>query len=383
MTRRSVRPLVPVAALLALVACEHQKSSNPLSPTIAGPIPGVEISQPKLLEPGQGVKFKDREQPITLLVENASTNGVRPLVYGFQIAVDAGFTNIVFSKQDVPQGEKGRTSLKLQDKLQLGRTYYWRAWAYDGANTGPMASSASFDVYPPVTISPPTQLSPANGSPVDSTGPVLRVRNSSRTGPAGNIRYFFQVASDQAFTQYVAFTGTGQPENVPAGETTWVPYGLDNGTTYYWRAAATDGEVTSSQSPVWTFKTPSAAPAPSPSPGPIGGSCSSRAADPEAVVACRRAQYGSTISPSQAPGLLRAIAQDLNAGTNSSFYGVLQKTGGNNCSGIACDIVCARNGSNHWDVLIDGPDATVGYAGTSSPSWQPKGAISASLCLVP
>jgi len=382
MTRSSFRAFVPLAALIALAACEHTKSSNPLSPTIAGPIPGVEITQPKLLEPGQGVKFKDREQPIALLIENASTNGVRPLVYGFQIAVDAGFTNIVFSRQDVAQGENGRTALKLQDKLQLGRTYYWRAWAYDGANTGAMASSVSFDVYPPVTIAAPTLGGPASGSALTTVVPFLAVRNSARTGPAGNVRYAFQVATNQAFTQVVA-SNPNQPENVPEGQTAWVPNGLGYSTTYFWRAQATDGEVTSDWSAVWSFTTPAPAPAPSPGTPAPGGSCSSRAADPQAVVACRRAQYGATVSPSQAPGLLRAIAQDLNAGTSSSFYGVLQKTGGNNCSGIACDIVCARDGSNHWDVLIDGPDASAGYAGTSAPSWQPKGTISPSSCLVP
>ncbi len=254
MTRRSFRALVPLAALLTLVACEHNKSSNPLSPTIAGPIPGVEISQPKLLEPEQGVKFKDKQQPLTLLIENASTNGVRPLVYGFQIAVDAGFTNIVFSRQDVPQGDNGRTSLKLGDKLQLGRTYYWRAWAYDGANTGPMASSVSFDVYPPVTISPPTLAGPASGSAQTTLAPFLSIRNSARTGPAGNIRYAFQVSTSPAFTQLSA-SNPNQPENVE-GQTAWVPGGLGYSTTYFWRSQATDGETTSDWSATWSFSTP-------------------------------------------------------------------------------------------------------------------------------
>jgi hypothetical protein len=386
MTRSSFRATVaPVAlvASVALAACEHQKSSNPLSPTIAGPLPGVEITQPKLLEPGQGVKFKDKQQPITLLVENASSTGVRPVLYGFQIAADAGFTNIVFTRQDVPQGENGRTALKLQDKLQLGRTYYWRAWAYDGANTGPMTSSVSFDVYPPVTISPPTLAGPASGSTLTTVVPFLSVRNSARTGPAGNVSYAFQVSATSSFSQIVA-SNPNQPENVE-GQTSWVPGGLNHSATYFWRARASDGETSSDWSATWSFSTPAPAPAPAPSPGgpAPGGSCASRAGDPEAVVECRRAQYGATISPSQAPGLLRAIAQDLNAGTSSSFYGVLQKTSGNNCSGIACDIVCARNGSGHWDVLIDGPDATVGYAGAAAPSWQPKGTISPSACIAP
>lgn len=380
MTRSSFRAIVPLAALIAVAACEHKKSANPLSPTIAGPLPGVQITQPKLLEPGQGVKFKEKQQPITLLVENASTNGVRPLVYGFQIAADAGFTNIVYGKQDVPQGGNGRTSLKLRDKLQLGRTYYWRAWAYDGANTGPMAASKSFEVYPPVKIDPPTLGAPGNGATVTTLSPKLTVRNAVRSGPAGNISYGFQVSANPSFTQVVS-ANSRQPEH-PAGQTSWVVNGLSYGRNYYWRALASDGETTSAWSQVWSFAAPSAAPPP-PSGPPPGVPCSSLAANPIQVVSCRRAQYGATISPSQAPGLLRSIAQDLNAGTSSSFYGVYRKTSGNNCSGLACDIVCARNGSNHWDVMIDGPDATVGYAGTASPSWQPRGSISPSNCLVP
>jgi hypothetical protein len=377
MTRRSFRALVPLAALAALVACEHAKSSNPLSPTIAGPLPGIEITQPKLLEPGQGVKFKDTQQPLTLLVENASSNGVRPLLYAFQIAVDAGFGNIVFARYDIAQGENGRTSLKLQDKLQLGRTYYWRAWAYDGANTGPMASSVSFDVYPPVTIGPPTLAGPASGSVLTTVVPFLSVRNSVRTGPAGNIRYGFQVSTNQAFTQVVA-ANTNQPEN-PEGQTSWVPGGLGHSTTYFWRVIASDGETTSPWSSVWSFTTPAAAPAPSPGAPPPGGSCASRASDPEAVVACRRAQYGARLSPSQAPGLLRAIAGDLNTGTGSTSYGLLIKTSGNNCSGFACDIICRRTG-DHWDVFIDGPDASSGYSGTAAPAWTYKGTIDPARC---
>ncbi len=377
MTRRRFAAIVPIAALVMLAACEHTKSANPLSPTIAGPIPGVEITQPVLLEPGQGVKFKDKEQPIALLIENASTTGVRPLVYAFQIAADAGFTNIVFSRQDVPQGDGGRTSLKLQDKLSLGRTYYWRAWAYDGANTGAMAASRSFDVYPPVVISPPALASPANGSQLTALGVGLTIQNAARSGPAGNVRYFYQVATSQTFASVVA-SNTSQAENL-SGQTTWSPGSLNYATTYYWRVSATDGEANSDWSAVWSFKTPSAAPTPAPSPIPPGGSCSSLASNPERVVACRRAQYGARISPGEAPGLLRSIATDLNTGISSSFYGLLVKTSGNNCGGFACDIVCGRDG-NHWDVFIDGPDAGSGYSGTAGPTWGYKGTIDPARC---
>ena len=36
---------------IALAGCEAQKSSNPLSPSVAGPIAGVSITAPQLIEP--------------------------------------------------------------------------------------------------------------------------------------------------------------------------------------------------------------------------------------------------------------------------------------------------------------------------------------------
>jgi len=43
-------PLVAACALLA--GCDSNKSANPLSPTVAGPIPGVAITAPKPLDLG-------------------------------------------------------------------------------------------------------------------------------------------------------------------------------------------------------------------------------------------------------------------------------------------------------------------------------------------
>ena len=257
MTRNVPHLAVCVAALVTIAGCESTKSANPLSPTVAGPIPGVNISPPKLLEPGQGWKFKDSQQPLTLLIENASSNGVRPIRYGFQIATDPDFKAIVFTKTDVDPGPNGRTALRLTNKLPVGRSYNWRAWAYDGANTGPMTAVVTFELYAPAVILAPVPTSPVGGGTADAVQPELRVRNSGRSGPVGNVSYRFEVARDQSFVQVV--TGTaGQPEN-GNGVTGWrVATPLEADKTYFWRAMGHDNEASSPWSAVQAFKTPAA-----------------------------------------------------------------------------------------------------------------------------
>ncbi|PYR25412.1 MAG: hypothetical protein DMF92_20590, partial [Acidobacteria bacterium] len=111
------------------VACATSKSSNPLSPTLAGPIPGVNITAPNPVEPAAGARIAVDKQPLTLTVENATTSGVRPLSYVFEVAIDADFNNKVFFRDSLAPGEGGRTSLRLPDALATGRSYYWRSRA--------------------------------------------------------------------------------------------------------------------------------------------------------------------------------------------------------------------------------------------------------------
>lgn len=360
-TRRTLSALALAAMLAAAMACERTKSSNPLSPTIAGPIPGVNISEPKLLEPGQGWKYRDRQQPLTLLIENAASNGVRPLFYAIEIAIDAGFQNIVYRRHEIPEGENGRTAHTLVEKLQMGRTYYWRAWAYDGANTGERASMIAFEVYPPVVINPPALQSPGNGGTTASLAVPLRIRNSARSGPAGPVSYFYQVSKTSSFSQIVAQT-SGAPEG--PNDTTWTPSGLANSSTYYWRVRGSDGEVTSAWSGVWSFKTP----APS---GGGGGGAPTPCGPPYpnthlGIVECQRSKFGAgPLSSGQLLSMMRAIARDLNAGGLSGGpFGILRKTSGSNCGGYSCDIICAGQGNaqRQYDALGDAE-------GSASPGW--------------
>ena len=350
---RCLPPLVMLALTLAAGACEVSKSANPLSPNIAGPIPGVAISSPKLLEPSAGWQFKPKEQPVTLLIENASSTGVRPLYYRIELAADAGFTHILYANPNQAPGGNGRTSVQLPSALTPDRTYYWRARAEDGANTGPYTAARNFTVLAPVVIDPPSPVEPIGGTTVTTTQPVLRANNAHRTGPAGRIVYRFELAASPSFSPLVS-TAT-VPE--ASSQTAVRLGGLSYSVRYYWRVRASDPETTSNWSAVETFVT--AAPPPPPPPTP-GAPC--RANDPLSILQCHRAQYGASMSADQIVAFLKGSAHDINvAGTGGGPWGVLVKTGGHNCSGYSCDILCMGQGSSQVqrDVLIDSDGAQI------------------------
>jgi hypothetical protein len=184
MTSRLAR-IACTALAFGLAGCEAAKSSNPTSPTVAGPIPGVNITAPALIEPAQGFKFKESEQPIRLVVQNATSSGVRPLTYTFEVAADSGFSTKVFSRSSVAPGD-GRTSVQI-DRLEIGRAYYWRAWAEDGANTGATAT-AGFEIYPKPAVNAPAPVSPINNEVVGSPTPTSRSRGWSPPGSSTRAR---------------------------------------------------------------------------------------------------------------------------------------------------------------------------------------------------
>jgi hypothetical protein len=300
MKRNYPRLGIALGAVITLVACEAQKSANPLSPTVAGPIPGVDISAPKPLEPNTGWQVKPDNQPITLLLENASSTGVRPLNYRFEVASDSGFRQALFTRDGVTPGTGGRTSLRLPDALAAGHTYYWRARAQDGANTGPFSAGVAFTVVQPVVIDAPGLASPANGSTVDTNPPQLVIRNAKRSGPVGGILYTVQVSSNESFS------GIVYSENAPEqpNETRVTPSSpLPANARFYWRARATDTNTQGPWSATFTFVTPSNAPEPPSNPEPPGGgggggggggnggSCAAN--NGQAIISCISVKYAS------------------------------------------------------------------------------------------
>jgi hypothetical protein len=256
------------AAALSLTACQASKSSNPLSPTVAGPIPGVNISAPKAVDPSVGSQIAVSSQPVTLTVENASTSGVRPLSYAFEVATDSNFTNKVFVRDSITPGDGGRTTLKLPDALATGKTYYWHARAQDGANTGAFSAPVNFNVFTPIVINAPVPVAPGPSATLTNLRPVYTVTNATHSGPVGALTYQFEVSTTDSFATKVGVASVPEGTNQTA-----VPQSFDltPATVYFWHVRAVDPTTAGPWCATQAFSTPAPAAVPPPPPTAPGG----------------------------------------------------------------------------------------------------------------
>jgi hypothetical protein len=291
MTNRALCAVLPLALLVT--ACEASKSSTPLSPSVAAPIPGVDISAPKILEPANGTSIPDDKQPVTLLIENAWSTGVRPLSLLVEVATDAAFSNTVFSRDGLTPGDGGRTTVRLPDPLASGRSYYWRSRAADGANSGPYSDAANFAVYTPVVIAAPIPLSPINGVTTATVRPRAVWVNAQRTGPAGKIAYLVEVSDTDSFANTLAW----DVDEIGGGQTTFdAPGDLPPNRVWYWHVRAYDPGNNGPWSNTQVFKTPAPAVVPPPPGGGGGGGGTGAACTPKPttglqVIACVQSKY--------------------------------------------------------------------------------------------
>ncbi len=357
--------LIPAAALAA-AGCEATKSANPTSPSVAGAIAGVNISAPAPVSPTPGTSIPAKDQPVTLTVQNATTNGQRPITYRFEVAADADFTNRVATREGIEPGSDGKTSYRLPDALAADRTYYWRAKALDGANESSYSQAVAFAVVTLAELSPPVPVSPVGGLTTSSRSPEFRTVNSARSGPVGAVSYTFEIAEDQAFSAMVAVVTV--PEQTTETRFT-IAQQLKGSTRHYWRVRAFDASTASAWSLTQSFVTPAAASTPPPTTPPTtppsGGVCDST--NPDTIVKCERNKYGF-MSSSQLVEFLRASARSLNRNKIAGGpYGLLRKGGGHNCNGYSCDILCADQGTSQRqvDVLGDADGAQVAGWGST------------------
>lgn len=261
----TARLILPVAVLaLVSAACETGKSANPLSPDLAGPLAGVEITAPKTLEPVNGQQILSDSGPPSLLIENAGTSGPRPLYLQVELATDATFQQRLHHADRVEPGEGGRTTYRLPEPLGPGHTYFWRVRAADGANTGPYSAPAHFAVVEPVIIKPPTPIEPVGT--IATNRPNFVVRNGEVAGPAGDVVYRFEVGTSDSAPPAAVVSATPGP-----GGTTTITLGdLPFERTLFWRVHATNGAV-DSYSGIVSFRTPNRPAPPPPPPGGGGG----------------------------------------------------------------------------------------------------------------
>ena len=247
--------VLPIVLATVLAGCDTEKSRNPLSPSIAGPIEGVVISAPTPVAPAGGFLIKIGDQPIQLTFEPATSNSERPFWYELQVATDSVFSHVVHASEEVPAGTEPTQSYPLPNMLDPEQTCNWRVRALDGANTGPFSAPAAFDVYTPLSISAPEPTSPVGGAVTDSRQATLVVNNAPITGPASSVSYRFEVARDAAFGAIVTVLTVAS-----SGATTAATTGdLDWDTTYHWRAQAVaqgrEGQVVGPWSDAATFRT--------------------------------------------------------------------------------------------------------------------------------
>ena len=349
--RKFAHLLLIAPLLFTAAACELTKTENPLSPSVAGPIPGVDISAPKLLEPLSGQQIAGDKQPITLLIENAWSTGQRPLSLLVEVATDAGFANLVFSRDGVAPGEGGRTALTLPTPLGTGRAYYWRAQARDGANSGPYSPTMGFNVFTPVSFDKPAPRTPVGNVKLSTLTPEFVFDNAPRAGNPGLVTYVIEVATNSAFAGIIA--AWQFPEQ--ASQTKFVaPSGLPVSSQLFWRVRAYESTALGPWSDTASFVTPTPATPPPSTGGGGGGACTN--ATQIGVVTCRREQFKGYMDAGSSIVFLKNVAGDMNKlATWGTGYGLLRKTSGASCGGYACDIICKGAGTSQqqFDVLRD------------------------------
>lgn len=372
---------VPVVMLLVGIiangACQQTKSATPLSPSLAGPIKGVNISIPPPMEPAAGRQYRDSEQPLTIVFGNAESNSVRPFTLTLQIAADAEFATPVFTQNGIQPAADGVNRFTLPAKLQAGQVYHYRVKADDGANASEWSPAIVFAILQPIVLGIPNPLSPIGAVRVLTNTPQLRVRNGASTGPYGALFYQFQASTSPAFTGLVG--NQSVPEG-PGETTLTVPASPGNDMVVYWRVRISDEEGNIGEwSRTEAYRTPlMQAPPPGPAPPAGGGPCVS--SNPQQIVECERAKYAGKMSDGQMLEFMRSVARSLNSnGISGGPFGILRKSSGHNCGGYSCDIICAGNGGSQrqWDVLGD-------IDGAQSPGWSgPLPSIRVDVCEAP
>ena len=313
------------------------------------------------MSPDNGARIAVDQQPVTLTVQNASTSGVRPLSYLLEVAVDAGFTNKVFSRDGISPADGGRTSLQLPAPLAAERSYYWRARAQDGANTGDYSSARTFSVFTPIVIGKPTPVSPINAALTANLRPSFVIGNAPKSGPFGSVTYTVEVSDSDSFANKIATWTVGEA----AGQTTATPPGdLTAGKQLFWRTRASESAASTigPYSDAAVFKTPAVA---TPPPGGGGGGTHCVFTDrmsPDNVCFMQEAKDQLISEGKNLSGDCGAWSIIDRAVRNMGHNAGYKKKSGTNCNGYSIKSVMFPDGADFLVLISPGT--------TNGPTWE-------------
>ena len=249
MKLRSLTVVSALALLVMAAACEKSVTRPSVTDTksavaaatadatsVTDAKSGVSLTTPTPVSPADGAPIRFADQPAKLVVGNGVTTGSTALTYTFEVASDSGFAGKVYTKDGVAEGGGGQTSLTI-DKLTGARTYFWHARSNSGTTQGLFSTPRSFAVGPEVILGTPVLAAPGANATVGGQ-PSLTVNNVTKTGPAGQVFYRFEVATSSSFTS-IAFVQTVAEQSGASTSVTVSPT-LTDKTTYFWRVQASD-----------------------------------------------------------------------------------------------------------------------------------------------
>lgn len=143
----STSPTPPPAPSMApddVVASSTSSASSP-------PSPALTVTAPQVLSPTSGSSLLETRP--TLVVTNASASDGSTPQYTFEVAGDAGFSQVVTRSRGVPEGPTGQTAWQIPEPLEEQR-YYWRARAWVGNIASAYSPPADFIIGSTVVEEP-------------------------------------------------------------------------------------------------------------------------------------------------------------------------------------------------------------------------------------
>src|ERR1700721_2913212 len=97
----------PLILLVVTAACESKNAAVPTAPgtgtAVQAVVADVTIASPTLASV-DSAQIRNVNQPVTLTIGSTVATGTRPLTYTIEVATDAAFTNIVYTKSGLAAG---------------------------------------------------------------------------------------------------------------------------------------------------------------------------------------------------------------------------------------------------------------------------------------